>query len=229
MPSAKVTPIPNPSPTKWRKGISEGIWRIMELVIEGRLAEAEVRLREELASVEYHAMHAQGRAISRIEQVYGQITKRDPWPADFRPSERIHWRGKLGIILSVVPLPRLLEDLSKTALPTRNLLYYLSAERGKRASRWEMLLCTVREEQHTKDKEQERKDAERFFAAGQVALPAVKRAEPDWVARLKVEREMLARELLAQPAPALQRRREIAQRQEQIGEILAARGYEKKT
>lgn len=215
---------PLSSPRKRGERISEAVWRIIELLLAEQLAEAEIRLREELATIEYASLHRQGRAIARVEQVFTGLAKRDAWPEDFSRGELIHWRGKIGVILAVVPLPRVIADLKATAAGKRNLLYYLSAEKGQRASRWEMLLCDVREEQWKEEKRQEAEDARRFFAGGEVDPPQA--VEPDWVRRLKTERTMLEREADASPAPG--RRREIEERIEQIRGILKARGFKEK-
>ena len=210
-----------------RPEIPEAIWEVVELLISGEYPTAEIKLREIVQSDDFRRVQSHSKQIGRIEQVFQQTAKRSPWPADFARRDLIYWRARIAAVLAAgLPLARVIDDLTQTAAGKRNLLYYLSAEKGQRASRWEMLWCDYRDEQAEKERLREAEDARRFFAQGDVD-PPVRTAEPDWVARLKNEREMLARELDTQPAPA--RRREIDERIRMIGAVLRAKGMEDKS
>ena len=84
----------------------------------------------------------------------------------------------LGGILHSWPLKFAIEDLNATARDKRNLLYYLTAEKGQRASRWDMKLCDHREAKWQEEKSRERLEAQEFF--GDMDLP-VNKVKPEWV------------------------------------------------
>lgn len=184
---------PTPSPP-----LAGEVVRVVELLLSGQVRAAEVLLREWLASQDYLLAHSRSVQIRRVESYFREQSGKPPWPADFSSGDLIHWRGQLGGILSDVPLARLLDDLKGSARGRQNLLYYLSAEKGKRASRWEMLLCDYRVERWEAAKKQERADAEKFFEELPPLCPPTTRGgrpeppltpplkqggtEPEWVA-----------------------------------------------
>ena len=185
--SAANTP-PTP-PAKARGNLDDARTRtIIELLLLGRPLEAEARLRELNAARRHGLQHRHKFQIERIESYFRQHAGRDPWPANFQPGQLIHFREVLGGLLDTVPLKLLLEDLKAECGDKQSLLYFLSTEQGKRASRWEMLAVDCRERQIEAERQKFRREAvlayERIFGAeGPV--------KPSWVVKLEDEAKQI--------------------------------------
>jgi hypothetical protein len=181
-------------PSAERVEREKAIGRAIRHLCEGEIRAAEIELRELIAEESFWAQSSKSRQISRVEEVFRALTRRSPWPENFRAAERIYWRGRLGGILMGVPLGRLIDDLKATAAGRQNLLYYLISEGGTRASRWEMLLCQCREQEWRREKQQEARDAARFFgenagrgSARLCGTTGTLNDEADWVNDLRQE------------------------------------------
>lgn len=162
--------------------------QVIELLLLGRPLEAEAKLRELNAARRHVLQHRHQQQIGRIEQYFRQHAGREPWPENFQPGQLIHFREVLGGLLDTVPLKLLLEDLKTECGDKQSLLYFLSTDQGKRASRWEMLAVLERERQIEAEKQKFRQEAvaayERIFgAAGPV--------KPSWVVKLEDERKQI--------------------------------------
>lgn len=162
---------------------------VIELLLLGHTLEAEAKLRELNAARRHGKQHRHGVQIARIEQYFRQTAGREPWPADFKPGQLIHFRELLGGLLDEMPLRQLLEDLKAEAVGKQSLLYFLSTDQGRRASRWEMLLCDWRERQLAEDKARWHAEA---VAAYEQLFPTIgELGRPSWVIRLEDELKQL--------------------------------------
>lgn len=191
--------------------MTDALWEIVKLLVLGQVREGEVKLRELLAGQDIYYRHRHGQQIVRVEQYFRDVNGRSPWPLDMTPQDRQYWQGKLGGLLSELPLARILADL-KANPGKQNLVYFLSTDRGARASRWEMLLVTHREEAWQAAKTKEKQDAARFF--GQDPLP-VQPVQAEWIDKLALELRAVEFALTLKELPA-DRRREYEERRGRI-------------
>lgn len=129
------------------------IKRVIELLLLADSFQAEAVLREVNAARRHGLNHRHGTQIQRIEGYFREHSGRPPWPTDFQPGQLIHFREVLGGLLECAPLKTYLEDLKATCHERNSLLYYLSTEQGKRASRWEMLALDHKLAQHEAQKQ----------------------------------------------------------------------------
>ncbi len=173
-----------------RRAASDVLVRqVLELVLLDRTFEAEAALRELNAARRHGLNHRHRQQIERIEQYFQQVSGRPAWPGNFQPGQLIHFRDVLGQLCECVPLAKLLDDLKAEAGGRNSLLYFISTEQGKRASRWEMLALKEKEEQHERDKLKWQAESvaayERLFGkTGPAEIPS-------WVVLLEDERRRI--------------------------------------
>jgi hypothetical protein len=88
--------------------------------------------------------HKFGSALVRVETRFHQLFKTHPWPSDWLPSRLAENQNLiLWYIREFGDASPLLADMMAVynrSLKPRSLAYFLVAEKGKRASRWELLL-----------------------------------------------------------------------------------------
>jgi len=202
--------------------IPEELWRVIRELMLGNCRTGLARLRELVAEDEARQSHAKGRQIMRVEEVFRKEARNEPWPS-MPPGDRIHWRGVLGGLLNELPLARVIEDLQATAAGKKSLIYYLSSAGGTRASRWEMLLCRFREEEWQQEKAREKQQANEFFRHFGNQTPLPEAMLPEWVRRLKIERQAIEIEMSGEIS--LARRHECSERAAEIEAALIHHGY----
>lgn len=167
------------------------IKRVLELVLLGLTVEAEAALRELNAARRHGLNHRHSQQIRRIEEYFRQHAGRPAWPENFQPGQLIHFRDILGGLLECAPLRVYLEDLKAECGDKQSLLYFVSTEQGKRASRWEMLALRHREEQHEQEKQRFAAEATEAYAR---LFPVVAElGKPSWVVKLEDEAKRLER------------------------------------
>ncbi len=164
--------------------IREVIWELLRL----ETFAAEARLREINAARRHGLQHRHGQQIRRIEEYFERCAGRGAWPADFQPGQLIHFREVLGGLLSMAPLRIYLDDLKADAGVRRSLLYYLSTEQGKRASRWEMLALAHKQTEYESEKARWAEEAKSAFAR---IFGDEGSGKPAWVQRLEDEARQL--------------------------------------
>jgi hypothetical protein len=180
-----------------RRKDDETLRRVVGEVLLRNTVEAEAILRTFNECKGQLAKHQHGQQIERVEEYFKQQTGHEPWPERIPDGMLMHFRGKIGMVLNRVKLARLLEDI-KAAKEVKNLIYFLSTDSGKKASRWEMLMVEAREEELVRNKALERAEMqvawERIFGGkdeGGRMKDETKKVEPTWVIRQKAERDNL--------------------------------------
>ncbi len=202
-----------------RAAVPAAILRCFRLLLDGHTRAAEAVLREYHYEKSYWAQHRQAGAVARVEAVFRQCAGTEPWPSDLSDQHRQFWRLKLAGLLVELPVALVIDDLKATAAGKGSLIYYMSSDRGTRASRWEMLLCDHREAEWQKVK-QEEKEAAKSFDLGGLA----KKVDPDWVKearmRLKIN-GLLLNDSKSSPAD----KELLKQNNERIREQLGKHGF----
>ncbi|MDD5089059.1 MAG: hypothetical protein PHI18_09735 [bacterium] len=214
---------------KLQTRIPEPVWAVIRALMLGQTRTGLARLREIAAEDEFRLTHARRNQIARVEAVFQREAKRSAWPADLSSADLIHWRGTLGGLLGELPLARVIDDLQATAQGKQSLIYYLSSEGGKRASRWEMLLCEHREKEWQEAKVHEGQMAKRRMAelmGGHTGPPLPETMLPEWVQRLRLEKRVLMTEMEGEIPN--ERRRECSERAAEIEAALIHHGHGEK-
>lgn len=189
---------------------------LLRLLLHDTFA-AEALLRDYNAARRHGLNHRHGQQIRRLEQYFSQHAGRPAWPPGFQPGQLIHFREILGGLLTMAPLKIFLEDLKGEAGLRQNLLYFLSTEQGKRASRWEMLALDHKRGQYEQDKarwaKESREAYDRMFGA-EVS------GQPSWITRLADEARQLEHllPLVTEDSARAEMRQRLGQIQRRLAE-----------
>jgi len=103
----------------------------------------------------------------------------------------IHWDGVIAGFVELMGVGLLIEDLKQGAAGKRNILYFLSSDKGARPSRWDLALTRYQEALRIRQKEKmQREDEDAMKKLGDILGEFnLKAEEPDWVTKMKQERE----------------------------------------
>lgn len=162
---------------------------------EKRLALA--LLRSLVTQDEYRAAKRCGGAVTRIKAEFGRISGEPAYPADFSGEDRLHWDGTIGHYVEAIGVGPLIDDMRQAAGGKRNILYFLVAEKGKRSSRWDLLLLRKEEAKRQREKADHREGGRQLMKRLREIIQGdmLKNMEPGWVIRLRKEQETLLDQL----------------------------------
>lgn len=153
--------------------------------------------------------HRNLNAIARIEEVFREIYRRDPWPNDW-PLHVVHqWENEVGYHVHRLGVAALVDDLHQAqaaGLKPRTLIYFLRSHdehRREQSSRWEMLLYARMEAEWQETKRHETEEAKE--AARRLGVK-VEKPVAAWV----VEARETLRRIKTKASPTQEELREVA-------------------
>lgn len=150
-------------------------------------------LRQKTVLNEFHASKRFGGAIDRVKKEFERLSGEKAYPRDFMDADRVHWDGVIAGFVELMGVGLLIEDMKSSAMGKRNILYFMSSEKGARPSRWDLVLMRYQEALRIRQKEKLQeadKDAMKKLGKilGEFGMTA---EEPDWVKKMKAEKDRI--------------------------------------
>jgi len=153
--------------------------------------------------------HQYLNAIARIEEVFSETYRSDPWPKAW-PLHVVHqWENEVGYHVHRLGVAALVDDLRQAnaaGLKPRTLIYFLRSHdehRREQSSRWEMLLVARMEAEWQEAKRQEAEEAKK--AARKLGVK-LEKPVPAWA----VEAGETLQRIKTKASPTPEEKREVA-------------------